>query len=128
MTLTIARLDFDRFLVLETRLGKVSCSPATLMELKDAIRHTVGGIDADMPYAAVTGVVILLTCPIPCGGGPVENSVLLNECTMPCCCFCFSSVYVYLICIKRNSRTHGRPLTVFFGIILYTWQKNPMPP
>lgn len=48
-------------------------SPATLVELKDAIQLAVSGIDADMLHAAVLGVVTRLTCLLPCGGGHVEH-------------------------------------------------------
>lgn len=48
-------------------------SPATLVELKDAIQLAVSGIDAEMLHAAVIGVVTRLTCLLPCGGGHVEH-------------------------------------------------------
>lgn len=66
--------DFWLWGYLKSRVYR--CSPATLAELKDAIRLTVGGIDADMLYSAVTGVLTRLTCLIPCGGGHVEHILL----------------------------------------------------
>ncbi|GIX97276.1 hypothetical protein CDAR_103671 [Caerostris darwini] len=49
-------------------------SPVTFVELKDA--RSLNGINVDMLHSAVIGVVMHLTCPIPCGGGHVEHLLL----------------------------------------------------
>ncbi|GIY31684.1 uncharacterized protein CDAR_382441 [Caerostris darwini] len=43
-------------------------SPETLAELKDVIRQSVGGINADMLHSVVIGGMTRLTCLILCSG------------------------------------------------------------
>ncbi|GIY90034.1 hypothetical protein CDAR_282561 [Caerostris darwini] len=45
-------------------------------ELNNVIRWTVGGIDGDMLYSAVLGIMTSFTCLIPYGGGHIEHLLL----------------------------------------------------
>ncbi|GBN57506.1 hypothetical protein AVEN_141455-1 [Araneus ventricosus] len=97
MALTITRFDPNRFLVvgyLESRVYRGS--QTTLGELKDAIRRTVGDIDADLLHSAVIGVVTLLTCLIPCSAGHVEHLLVKNKCTVSCYCDLFHYLFVFV--------------------------------
>ncbi|GBM71228.1 hypothetical protein AVEN_120612-1, partial [Araneus ventricosus] len=70
-------------------------SPTTLVELKDAIRRTVGGIYADMLHSAAIGVVTRLICLTPCGGDHVEHLLLKNKCTVSCYCDLLHCLFVF---------------------------------
>ena len=69
--------DFWLWGYLKSRVYR--CSPTTLVELKNAIRLTVAGIDGDMLYSAVMDAVMPLTCLLSCGGGNVEHLILLKK-------------------------------------------------
>ncbi|GIY87458.1 hypothetical protein CDAR_320911 [Caerostris darwini] len=65
---------------------KVSCSPATMVEQKGAIRWTIGGINSNMLNSALIDRVTQLACLIPCGGGHVGHPLPENKYIVLCYC------------------------------------------
>ena len=82
----------------------------------------IGAIDSHTLHTVITSAPILLASLIACAGGYDESLPLQKKCAISTCCYVFFA-YDYLIFTKHLSMTYGRPLTVFFGIIFFIFEK-----